>query len=286
MIKHFYLNLKNKQGKGKWLVFSVPKTNHYQRINKPKLFPKEFNTKTDQWGNEIKMFTLNDVGKNIILTFNYQSRAINYQREMMEKFTLGDYPKKSYLQYLKPNQFINGNNPKIKSLAKKTINGKTNLYQLAQSLYRFTLNYLSYANPIEGLYRFDEALKKRRVDCGGFSTFYLSLLQSVGVPGRLVVGYMIKSNPVKKFLQLVNFSPFTFNNILIHAWVEILLPNGCWFPADPSIEWKRNKGLTKEKGGFGSIPGNRLVTSFGCDFRLKINNKVYNIDIYQSPKFL
>lgn len=287
MKKHFILDFKKKQEKGEWLIFSIPKTNHYQKINHLKIFPKKFNTKTDQWGNEIKIFTLNDVKENpIILSFDYQPQTINYQTEMIEKFTLSDYSRKSHRQYLQPNQFVNGANRRIKTLVKKSVNKKTNLYQITQSLYRFTLNYLYYANPIEGLYRFDEALKKRRVDCGGFSTFYLSLLQSNGIPGRLVVGYLIKSNPAKDFLQLVNLSPFTFNNLLIHAWVEILLPNGCWFPADPAIEWKRNKGLTRQDGGFGIIPPNRLVVSYGCDFRLKLNNKVYNIDIYQNPKFL
>jgi len=286
-MKHFSLILKGNSKKGEWLIFSIPKTNHYQKITRLKIFPKKFDTKTDRWGNEIKIFTLNDVKeKPIILSFDYQARTINYEKEMWQKFSLGDYKTKKYHQYLQPNQFINGKDKRIKALAKKILKRNINLYQITHSLYRFTLEYLTYANPIEGLYRFDEALEKRKVDCGGFATFYLSLLQSVGIPGRLVVGYLIKSNPVKDFLQVVKLSPFTFNNLLIHAWVEILLPDGCWFPSDPSIEWKRNKGFTKERGGFGFIPANRLVVSFGCDFRLKIKNKVYNIDIYQKPKFL
>jgi transglutaminase-like putative cysteine protease len=287
MDKHFKLDIKINERRGESLVFSTPQTNHYQKISHLKIFPQKFNTKTDRWGNEIKIFTLNDVKQNlIILSFDYQPQTINYQTEIMEKFTLGDYKRKSHRQYFQPNQFVNGKDQRIITLAKKILKRNITLYQITQSLYLFTLDYLSYANPIEGLYRFDEALEKRKVDCGGFSTFYLSLLQAVGIPGRLVVGYLIKSNPAKDFLQLVNLSPFTFNNLLIHAWVEILLPNGCWFPADPAIEWKRNKGLTRQEGGFGIIPPNRLVVSYGCDFRLKLKNKVYNIDIYQNPKFL
>jgi transglutaminase-like putative cysteine protease len=285
MKKHLWLNCGATIGE--WLIFSLPKTNHYQIITNPKIFPKPYKNQTDQWGNEIKIFRLNDVEKNlIVMSFAYQGKSVNFSGEIMRKFSLSDYSRKNIDQYLQPNRFINGEDKKIKALVKKIIGKKTNLYQITKGLYNFSLKFLSYANPIEGLYSYHQALEKKMTDCGGFSTFYLSLLQAVRIPGRLVVGYLIKSNPLKDLLQLVKLSPFTFKNLYIHAWVEILLPNGVWFPADLSIEWKRNKGLTKEKGGFGFIPANRLVTSFGCDFQLKINNKVYNINIYQNPKFL
>jgi transglutaminase-like putative cysteine protease len=285
MKKHFSLNYSAVVGE--WLVFSFPKTNHYQIITNPKIFPKPHKTQTDQWGNEIKIFRLNDVKKNlIVMSFTYQAKPANFSEELMKKFSLSDYSRKNSSRYLQPNRFINGEDKKIKTLVRKIIDKKTNLYQITKGLYDFSLKFLSYANPIEGLYPYQQALEKKMIDCGGFSTFYLSLLQALGIPGRLVVGYLIKSNPVKDLLQLVKLSPFTFKNLYIHAWVEILLPNGVWFPADPSIEWKRNKGLSKERGGFGFIPANRLVTSFGCNFRLKMNSKIYNIDIYQNPKFL
>jgi hypothetical protein len=283
--KHFRLDYSATVGE--WLIFSLPKTNHYQIITNPKILPKPHNNQTDQWGNEINIFRLNDVQKNlIIMSFTYQGKSVNFSGEIMKKFSLSDYSRKNIDQYLQPNRFINGEDKKIRTLVRKIIDTKTNLYHITKSLYNFSLKFLSYANPIEGLYSYHQALEKKMTDCGGFSTFYLSLLQALDIPCHLVVGYLIKSNPVKDLLQLVKLSPFTFKNLYIHAWVEILLPNGVWFPADLSIEWKRNKGLTREKGGFGFIPANRLVTSFGCDFGLKINNKVYNIDIYQNPKFL
>jgi transglutaminase-like putative cysteine protease len=285
MKKHLWLNYSATIGN--WLVFSFPKTNHYQIITNHKIFPKPHKTQTDQWGNEIKIFRLNDVKKNlIIMSFTYQAKPVNFSEELMKKFSLSDYSGKNFSRYLQPNRFINGEDKKIKTLVRKIIDKRTNVYQITKGLYDFSLKFLSYANPIEGLYPYQQALEKKMTDCGGFSTFYLSLLQAIGIPGRLVVGYLIKSNPLKDLLQPVKLSPFTIKNLYIHAWVEILLPNGVWFPADPSIEWKRNKGLSKERGGFGFIPANRLVTSFGCDFRLKMNSKIYNIDIYQNPKFL
>ncbi|GIW63360.1 MAG: hypothetical protein KatS3mg091_162 [Patescibacteria group bacterium] len=61
---------------------------------------------------------------------------------------------------------------------------------------------------------------------------------------------------------------------MMHAWLETQLPNKVWFPMDPSLEWKRKKGLTKRQGGFGYIPADRLVVSFGCDFDIKIGGKI------------
>jgi len=110
-------------------------------------------------------------------------------------------------------------------------------------------------------------------DCGGFSTFLASLLQTVNIPSRLVVGFLIKKDWVSRILTF-NFSLLTFNFLKIHAWLEVMLPNKSWFPIDASTS------------KFGQIPANRLVTSFGCDFNIKINNSNYQIDLLQKPVYL
>ncbi|MBI2641154.1 transglutaminase domain-containing protein, partial [Candidatus Roizmanbacteria bacterium] len=120
-------------------------------------------------------------------------------------------------------------------------------------------------------------------DCGGFSTFLASLLQSIGIPSRLVVGFLIIESVLKRISSMFHVPRFTFHDLSMHAWLEVLLPNNSWFPLDPSIEWRRANSLTKREGGFGFIPADRLVVSFGQDFTLNIQGETYRVDLLQNP---
>ena len=72
----------------------------------------------------------------------------------------------------------------------------------------------------------------------------------------------------------------------MHTWIEIQLPDESWFPIDPSIEWRRTKGLTKRLGGFGVVPDDRLVISYGEDFKVNIDGNKFIIDIIQHPIYI
>lgn len=269
----------NREGE---IVFALPKTNQYQQISQLKINPSPNMTILDEWGNET--IILNDV-KSFSLKFNYQGRIFAVPKTKLQSFSIGDYQKlnKETLSfYTQPNRFLHPHHPKIYQLAKKIIGKEKNLLKILEKLYQFILDYLIYDNPIDGLYRDLEALERKRVDCGGFSTLFLSLLHSLKIPGRLVVGFLIKEN---LFTRLFNFEPFTFSFdfLMIHAWPEILLPDASWFPCDPSIEWKRTHGLSKRQGGFGFVPSDRLVVSYGCDLKYQIGKKTIQIDIIQKP---
>lgn len=270
--------LKIKKKKLKRVVFSLPQTNHYQTIkdlsfsDNPIFYP-------DKWGNSIAVWENKNQKEKI--AFKYLPKKV--KKEISDFWTLDNYfpvltSQFSYL--LEPNRFINGGDKEILKTAKIWQKEK-NLKNILQGVYYWTIKNLEYGNPILGLYSYKQALRRKKTDCGGFSTLMLSLFQSLKIPGRLVVGFLIKSQRVKKFLT--NFFPLDFNSFLMHVWVEVLLPNQEWFPLDPAIEWRRKKNLTKREGGFGFIPADRLVVSFGQDFALKIKKKTYKIDLLQHP---
>lgn len=276
---------KNREEK---IIFSLPKSNHYHQIKNIKIAPDPNLQILDEWGNEIIIF--NDVLK-IDIRFKAQLKEIKIEKEVIKKFSLKDYqklPKNQLIFYTQPNRFINGQDKQIKQIAKKIAGQETNLYQIIEKIYSYTLNHLVYANPIEGLYSYHQVLKEKKTDCGGFSTFFISLCHSINIPSRLVVGFLVKENLLKKFFNMfyVPRGPLcgsTFQALTIHAWPEILLPDDSWFPLDPSIEWRRQKGLTKREGGMGYIPADRLVVSYGCDFKIKMGKINYQLDILQKP---
>ncbi len=279
---NFCLSISPKN-RGEGIIFSLPKSNHYHQIKNLQIAPGPNLQILDEWGNEI--FIFNDVLK-VNIHFKTQLKEIKIERKLIKKFSLNDYqklPKNQLIFYTQPNRFINGDDKQIKQMAKKIVVKETNLYQIIKKIYSYTLNYLTYANPIEGLYSYHQALKEKKTDCGGFSTFFISLCHSLNIPSRLVVGFLVKENLLKKFLSTFYVLRSTFHSLTIHAWPEILLPDGTWLPLDPSIEWRRKKGLTKREGELGYLPADRLVVSFGCDFKIKMGKLNYQFDILQKP---
>lgn len=264
-----------------YCLFTTPQTNEYQSISNLKLSPQPYKVINDKkYNNKIVCFKMDDISNQAKISFNYMPHSIN--KKIDQKFSLNNY--KSFL--LTSNKFIDGFDKQVMKMAKDSLKKEVKLLAVAKNLYDFSISYLNYGSPILGLYPYWQGLKEKTTDCGGFSTFLLSLFQSVGIPGRIVVGFIIKNNFVKNLLSRFKICPLNFKMLLMHAWLEILLPDNAWFPMDPSIEWRRNHGQTKRKGGFGFIPDDRLVVTMGEDFKIKIDNKNYYVDIFQHPVYL
>jgi transglutaminase-like putative cysteine protease len=265
-------------------LFSLPQPSPYHQISNLKINSQNFKIINEKkWGNKIVILNLiQDPKQHNFISFKL--KPLPFKFSINPSFTLSFYQKTKIPKvYLTPNRFINGKDEKIKSLAKKVLGQETNLLTMVKKLYDFTLEYLTYGKPIDGLYSYSQALKEKTTDCGGFSTFLASLLQSQNIPSRLVVGFIIKKNIIKDLLNPFHVLRYTFHNLFMHAWLEVLLPDGGFFPLDPSIEWRRKKGKTQRQGGFGFTQADRLVTSYGCDFKLNINGKNYKIDLLQKP---
>jgi hypothetical protein len=255
------------------LVLGIPQTNYYQEIKNPSFSNQ---VQQDEWGNNIVVLE-NSKKEKIKISFDYRPYSLNVK---LFNFSLDDYRSQLLSKYeflFKPNRFINGYSSEVKKIALHWQKEK-NLKKIIISVNNYVKNNLIYGNPINGLYSFSQALKNKKVDCGGFSTLAVSLFQALKIPSRLVVGFLLK-----KVSPLNLIFPLNFTSFQMHAWLEVLLPNGNWLPLDPALEWRRERGLTRRKGGLGFIPADRLVTSFGCDFKIKVKDKIYRVDLLQNP---
>jgi hypothetical protein len=143
----FLLKFNSHQKGGKYLIFSLPESNQYQQIKDFKiLFPKKYHIiKENRWGNKVIVFRLNDVlQKYPQISFNFQPKELKLK--INKSFALNHY---SLKQKLINNSFINGEDKKIKTLAKKIIGSEKNLYQIIKRLYNFTLDYLTYGKQLK-----------------------------------------------------------------------------------------------------------------------------------------
>ncbi|HID07205.1 MAG TPA: transglutaminase domain-containing protein, partial [Armatimonadetes bacterium] len=151
--------------------------------------------------------------------------------------------------WLEKNRFINPYNPQIQKFARKL--KKHNDLETIKQSFKFTVEKLKYDAPIKGLYRLENALevfsgKRKGVDCGGFSVFLISLLRSLKIPSRLAVGFVIRQKFLK-VLHTLRFSFLTQNSLYMHAWVETFSKEKGIISIDPSVEWRRKKGLTRRE---------------------------------------
>ena len=185
--------------------------------------------------------------------------------KLSEKFYLSDY-NKDYSRFLKSNKFINPKNEKIEQVVKQVIGQESDVFKILKLLNSYVISNLIYGNPIQGLYTAKEAIDKKNVDCGGFDSLLASLCISAGIPARIVSGFWAG-----------------YENNDMHAWLEVLLPNGDWVLADPSVEYFRQKGKTKKSGKLGFAGSDRIALSVGCDIPIEINQKEYSLDILQNP---
>jgi len=264
-------------------LFAIPQSDQYQTISQIVINPKVKIIRDKIWDNTI-LLTNTKIG----LTFHQQPKII--KQTINPTLTIQDYaPRliKEHSYLLESNRFINGQDSRIKKIMddlKIAPIKDTSLLMMIKSLYIYTLDNLIYGKPIDNLYSYDQALTEKITDCGGFSTLLLSLLQSVNIPARLVVGFLIKEeNTFQKVFRTFNFALLTFDFLSMHVWVEVLLPDSTWFPLDPAVEWRKNRGLTKRQGGFGIIPADRLVVSHGQDFIIPHSNNIYKVDLLQNP---
>jgi len=261
------------------LIFPIPPNSDYQLLeNLPDYNPKDCHIGFDDkfgnsyvyWRSSIPSHAARSFALSFVAAVSPRRQAIDPAWRLKNY----DYIKKTknYSLYIKSNRYLNGVDRRIKIMADETVQGNDNLAKVALDLYEFTLRFLNYANPIAGLYSLDEVLEKRNVDCGGFASLLGSLYISMGIPARVISGFWADS--------LQNGAEASQK---MHAWLEILLPNGQWFPVDPSIGYLKRLDRTSRYGGFGFVGSDRIVFSFGEDIPLKAVDEDLVVDILQNP---
>jgi transglutaminase-like putative cysteine protease len=184
-------------------------------------------------------------------------------------FSLSDYSSlKAELKelYLAPTQYTPSADEAIKKLATKITESELDVQRILKRIYAYCVEHLTYGDPIEGLYTAHDALNRRCVDCGGFSTLFVSLCQAVGIPARVVSGF---------------FAGYADKSGM-HAWAEAILPDGSTVPVDPSIEHRRGAKKTTRPGGFNALAADRIIFSVGCAIPLLVNGQRTEVDILQN----
>jgi len=125
--------------------------------------------------------------------------------------------KPEWRPYLLPSRFIQSNDSRVKTRAKKLLQGKTTVDQVVQALYTFVAE-LPVAQERRGQGDALSVLTKGQGDRAGKTRALVALLRSVGVPARIVGGIRLGDSPKKRTTI---------------SWVEARLGRS-WVPMDPA----------------------------------------------------
>lgn len=204
-----------------------------------------------------------------IQSFNITVVPRIYKHDDREIFSISDYHKlnlSDYEKYLAGDSYSDPRDERIRAITSSFHTRDVPLYGVLKQINEYVIANLCYGHPIPGLYSSQDALERNDVDCGGFDTLFIALCRACGIPSRLVCGFWAGHKLCS-----------------MHAWVEILLPNGEWIVADPSIENFRRKGKRVQAGALGFAGSDRIVFSVGCDMSIPIDNQTLQLDILQNP---
>ncbi len=255
------------------VIMPVPSDMEYQTLaQQPRLHPANaIITRESMYGNRYAVIDARIApGKTEECSESFAIGVIPRVYEFgKKKYLLEDYSE-ALLQkheiYLRPDRYSNSEDEDIRNRAKSIQGEERDVEIIIERINVYVIETLRYGHPIPGLYSAEEACTKEVVDCGGFDTLFIALSRACGIPARIICGFW------------AGYSLST-----MHAWVEILFPDGEWIAADPSIEHLRKKGKRVQSGRLGYIGSDRIAFSIGCDIPIQRGKHTTHVDILQHP---
>jgi len=118
--------------------------------------------------------------------------------------------------YLEPNAYIQSDEEGLLSLARSIIGPEKDAFRAALKLERWVADNMTFDLGI-ALAPSSEIFRNKRGTCLGYATLLAALTRAVGIPSRVVLGYV--------------YALAIFGG---HAWTEVLA-DGTWIPVDAAI---------------------------------------------------
>jgi hypothetical protein len=161
-------------------------------------------------------------------------------------------------QYLSSTTKIFANDPEIAALASGIASGKGTELEAAAAVVSWVNDNVRYVKKNEtdvySVKTAREVFDSREGYCGEYSVLAASMLRSLGIPTKYVIGYV-----------------YAGNEWLLHAWTEFYVPGSGWVPADPTYGQVGYLDATHVKISEGNDP-----TSMGDTVTYKAANPSYD----------
>ena len=137
--------------------------------------------------------------------------------------------KPELMDYLKPTEQVQSNNPRIRELASQLTSNVKTEFDAVQRVIAWVVDHVHYVTPPA---RYDAvySLESGKGNCQNFSHLTAALLRAVGIPVRIVNGVTFN----QPFDIAWQKGTLTFKmGQGRHSWVEVWFPELGWVPFDP-----------------------------------------------------
>ncbi len=137
--------------------------------------------------------------------------------------------KPELMDYLKPTEQVQSNNPRIRELASQLTSNVKTEFDAVQRVIAWVVDHVHYVTPPA---RYDAvySLESGKGNCQNFSHLTAALLRAIGIPVRIVNGVTFN----QPFNIAWQKGTLTFKmGQGRHSWVEVWFPELGWVPFDP-----------------------------------------------------
>jgi len=219
-----------------------PVSNHRQKVISYQLTvdpTTNLHSYRDYFGNAVKTFSL--VHRHAALTLDSYSEVVTLSSEpapaalevsVSEGRQIYRSNKLRFFEFLSPSEAISFS-AEINLLANRFFQARREIGPAALELNHWINQSFSYQSGSTQIDTpVDQVLKQRTGVCQDFAQVMIAILRSAEIPARYVVGYIEteaqrKASSGKRPKKLVGAAES-------HAWVELCLPGGEWWPLDPT----------------------------------------------------
>jgi len=166
--------------------------------------------------------------------------------------------KKTLLNYLKEDKYIESNDQSIIDIARK-FNAKDKT-DLVKQIYDYVITNMTFEVQKEergALF----ALNNKKGGCMEYSALFIALCRASGLPVRQIYGF----NPLER--------------TILHAWAEVYFDKFGWIPFDPT-----SKCIEEGKSTFDNFDNNYVYLSFKKKDDILFENKFDYVEINDSKK--
>jgi transglutaminase-like putative cysteine protease len=200
------------------------------------------------------------------ITFDIELSTIKYS---INPEAIGEYDTSSweYQHYTRATEWIQSHQPTIVDLARQIVGNTTNPYQQAREVHRWVSDNIR-SGPSTGTAL--GALETRSGGCGDYSSLFVALMRSLGVPARRVGGYMPAPRGELRFTS----GEWRAGGLGTHIWSEFLLPGYGWIQCD----------TTAGGGSFGEIKEHRIILFKGEDIELGYEFPLGTVPHFHMPQ--
>ncbi len=151
--------------------------------------------------------------KNNLIQGIVETKLTHYKGENSPSFPFKAKPE--FMKYLQPERKIESNDPDIIALAKEVTRESKSAWEATVAVADWVYKNIRYEITGAGAL---ETLKTKQGDCGPHTFLTIALCRAVGIPARMVGGFMYAQG---KFGQ--------------HYWVEVYLDKVGWIPVDATV---------------------------------------------------